>query len=86
MTDKRNNELTKIFDSMRDGISTVVAESHDLLSINKDNTITDILDTVIEKLKILNYFDSFAFYEIKDLIDFERTHCYPDIEFPSSGT
>lgn len=77
MTDNRNNELNEIYASMHDGISSVVAVSHDLLSLNKDNTITDVLNSLIEKLKVLNYFDSFAFYEVIDLIDFERTHCHP---------
>ena len=56
---------------MHDGIASVVAVSNDLLSLNKDNTVDDILGVLSEKLRILDYFDSFAFYEIKDLIDFE---------------
>ena len=77
MTDN-NKELSNIYNYMHDGISSVVAVSNDLLLLNKDNTITDVIDLLTEKLKILNYFDSFAFYEIKDLIDFQQTHCYPD--------
>lgn len=80
MSDNKRNELNKIYTSMHDGISSIVAVSHDLLSLSKNNTTSDILDLLMEKIKALNYFDSFAFYEIKDLIDFEETHCYPDNE------
>lgn len=53
MTDNRNNELNEIYASMHDGISSVVAVSHDLLSLNKDNTITDVLNSLIENLRFL---------------------------------
>ena len=78
MADINKKDLSNIYNFMHDGISSVVAVSNDLLSLNKDNTVDDIIDLLIEKLKILDYFDSFAFYEIKDLIDFEQTHCYPE--------
>ncbi len=77
MTDINKKDFNNIYNFMHDGISSVVTVSNDLLSLNKDNTVDDIIDLLIEKLKILDYFDSFAFYEIKDLIDFEQTHCYP---------
>lgn len=75
---KSKKDLNQIYSYMHDGISSVVAVSNDLLSLNKDNSVTDVIDLLTEKLKNLNYFDSFAFYEIKDLIDFQQTHCYPE--------
>lgn len=65
---------------MREGISTVVTVSNDLLSLNKDNTIDDAINLISEKLKALDYFDSFAVYKIKDLIDFNQSFCFPEIE------
>lgn len=78
MPDINKNDFNDIYNYMHDGISSVVAVSNDLLSLNKDNTVDDILDLLSEKLKILDYFDSFAFYKIKDLIDFEQSFCYPE--------
>ena len=78
MTDINKKDLNNIYNFMHDGIASVVAVSNDLLSLNKDNTVDDILNLLSEKLRILDYFDSFALYEIKDLIDFEQTHCYPE--------
>ena len=75
-----SKELGDIYNFMHDGISTVVSVSNELLSLNKDNSVDDALDLLIEKLKILDYFDSFAFYKIKDLIDFEQSYCYPKTE------
>ena len=63
---------------MHDGISSVVTVSNDLLSLNKDNTVDDVLEILVEKLKILDYFGSFALYKIKDLIDFEQSFCFPE--------
>jgi len=62
---------------MHDGISTVVTASNDLLSLSKDNTVDDVFKLLSEKLKTLDYFDSFSFYKIKDLIDFEQSLCCP---------
>ncbi len=62
---------------MHDGLSSVVAISNELLS-SSHNSVDAVLDLLTEKLKMLDYFDSFAFYDIKDLIDFKQTHCYPD--------
>lgn len=78
MTDINKKDLNNIYNFMHDGISSVVAVSNDLLSLNKENTVDDVLDLLSEKLKILDYFDSFAFYKIKDLIDFEQSFCYPE--------
>lgn len=78
MTDKNNDELNYIYNHIHDGISSVVAVSNDLLSLNKDKTTADIIRLLSEKIIALDYFDSFAFYEIKDLIDFQQTHCYPE--------
>ena len=78
MTDINNIDLNYIYNFMHDGISSVVAVSNDLLSLNKDNTVDDVLDLLSEKLKMLDYFDSFAFYKVKDLIDFEQSFCYPE--------
>ena len=46
-----NKELSDIYNFMHDGISTVVSVSNDLLSLNKDNSIDDALDLLIEKLE-----------------------------------
>lgn len=73
-----NKKLSSINNDMHDGISCVVSISNDLLALNKENTITDVIDLLTEKLKTLNDFDSFAFYEVIDLIDFQQTHCYPE--------
>ena len=75
-----NKELGDIYNFMHDGISTVVSVSNELLSLNKDNSVDDALDLLAEKLKMLNYFDAFAFYKIKDLIDFKQSFCYPETE------
>ncbi|MDH5660030.1 MAG: ATP-binding protein [Gammaproteobacteria bacterium] len=75
-----NKELSNIYNFMHDGISTVVSVSNDLLSLNKDNSVDDALDLLTEKLKMLNYFDAFAFYKVKDLIDFNQSFCYPETE------
>ena len=73
-----NIELNNIFNFMHDGISSVVSISNDLLSLNKNNTVDDALEILSEKIIMLNYFDSFAFYKIKDLIDFEQSFCFPE--------
>lgn len=78
MIDKDKELLNNINSFMHEGISSVVAISHELLSLKKDSSVDDVLNLLTDKLKILDYFDSFAFYEIKDLIDFQQTHCYPD--------
>ena len=78
MTENRNNELNKVYSFIHDGISSVVDVNNDLLSLPKGSTPSDVIDILTEKLKTLAYFDSFAFYEIKDLIDFQQTHCYPE--------
>lgn len=78
MTEDTNNELNQVYSFIHDGISSVVDVNNDLLSLPKSSTPSDVLDILTEKLKILAYFDSFAFYEIKDLIDFQQTHCYPE--------
>ena len=75
-----NKDLKNIYNFMHDGISAVVSVSNDLLSLNKDNSIDDALDLLSEKLKMLDYFDAFAFYKIKDLIDFKQSFCYPETE------
>jgi signal transduction histidine kinase/CheY-like chemotaxis protein/HPt (histidine-containing phosphotransfer) domain-containing protein len=75
-----NKDLKNIYNFMHDGISTVVAVSNDLLSLNKDNTADDAIDLLSEKLKMLDYFDAFAFYKIKDLIDFKQSFCFPETE------
>lgn len=77
VTDINKNEFNDIYNFMHDGISTVVEVSNELLSLNKNNTVNDVLDLLTKKLISLDCFDSFSFYEIKDLIDFEQTHCYP---------
>lgn len=77
MTDKDKELLNNINNFMHEGISSVVAVSNELLSLKKDSSVDDVLNLLTDKLKILDYFDSFAFYEIKDLIDFQQTHCYP---------
>lgn len=77
MTDKDKELLNNINLFMHEGISSVVAVSNELLSLKKDSSVDDVLKLLTDKLKVLDYFDSFAFYEIKDLIDFHQTHCYP---------
>lgn len=81
MTDINKHDLDDLNDInifMHEGISSVVAVSNELLSLNIESTVDDVLDLLTERLKSLDYFDSFAFYEIKDLIDFQQTHCYPE--------
>ncbi len=71
-------ELNNIYTIMHDGISSVVSINSELLSLTRKNTIDDVLTILAEKLKMLDYFDSFAFYKIKDLIEFEQSYCFPD--------
>lgn len=78
MTDMNNKDLNNIYNFMHDGISSVVAVSNDLLSLNKNSRDDDVLEILAERLKVLDYFDSFSFYKIKDLIDFKQTYCYPE--------
>ena len=78
MADFNKKNLNNIFNFIHDGISSVVSISNDLLSLNTDDTVDDVLNMLAEKLKILDYFDSFAFYKIKDLIDFKQSFCYPE--------
>ena len=78
MKDTEKDLLNNINNFMHEGISSVVAVSNELLSLKKDSSVDDVLDLLADKLKVLDYFDSFAFYEIKDLIDFQQTHCYPE--------
>ncbi len=70
-------ELNHIYTIMHDGISSVVSINSELLSLSRKNTMDDVLTILAEKLKMLDYFDSFAFYKIKDLIEFEQSYCYP---------
>ena len=80
MSDSDSKELDDLNDInifMHEGISSVVNVSNELLSLNKESNIDDVLNLLTDRLRSLNYFDSFAFYEIKDLIDFQQTHCYP---------
>ncbi len=74
------DKLSNIYSYMHEGISSVVDVSNELLSLSKENTVSDVMNTLTEKLIQLDYFDSFAFYEIKDLIDFEQSYCYPESE------
>ncbi len=78
MAEINKNEFTDVYNFMHDGISSVVDVSNNLLSLNKNNTVNDILNLLSEKLIAFDCFDSFSFYEIKDLIDFQQTHCYPE--------
>ncbi|MCK4865307.1 MAG: response regulator [Gammaproteobacteria bacterium] len=78
MSDKDKEILNNINNFMHEGISSVVAVSNELLSLKKDSSADNVLNLLTDKLKILDYFDSFAFYEIKDLIDFQQTHCHPE--------
>jgi len=78
VTDKDKELLNNINNFMHEGISSIVAVSNELLSLKKGSSVDDVLELLSDKLKILDYFDSFAFYEIKDLIDFQQTHCYPE--------
>jgi len=78
VTDIDDKNLKEIYHSLHDSISSVVSISNDLLSLNKDIDINDILSLLKEKLKQLNYFDSFAFYQIVEQIEFKQSHCYPE--------
>ncbi len=78
VSDKDKEILNNINNFMHEGISSVVAVSNELLSLKKDSSADNVLNLLTDKLKILDYFDSFAFYEIKDLIDFQQTHCHPE--------
>jgi len=78
VSDKDKELLNNINNFMHEGISSVVAVSNELLSLKKDSSVDDVFNLLTDKLKMLDYFDSFAFYEIRDLIDFQQTHCYPD--------
>jgi len=77
MSEVDKNNLNDIYTSMHEGISSVVSISNDLIGLNEETDVDDILNLLKEKLKQLNYFDSFAFYKIKDAIDFVQTHVYP---------
>ena len=77
MKDTEKDLLNNINNFMHEGISSVVAVSNELLSLKNNSSVDDVLNLLTDKLRILDYFDSFAFYEIKDLIDFQLTHCYP---------
>lgn len=78
MTDINNNDLNNIYNFMHDGISSVVSISNELLSLNKNSRDDDVLEILAERLKVLDYFDSFSFYKIKDLIDFKQSYCFPE--------
>lgn len=78
MADIDDKNLTEIYKHLHTGISSVVSISNDLLSLNKDTVLHDILSLLKEKLKQLNFFDSFAFYEIQDQIEFKQSHCHPE--------
>jgi len=73
-----NKSIKDVYHFMHEGISSIVNVIHDLLSLNKNCTDDDVLKLLVEKLKKLDYFDSFAFYEIKNLIEFEQTYCFPE--------
>lgn len=83
MTDIDKNNYKEIYDFMYDGISSVVDVSNDFLSLAKGSSDDDALTILSEKLKSMDYFDSFAFYEIKDLIEFKQTYCHPESECDS---
>ncbi len=70
-------DFRQIYGFMHEGISAIVTASAELLSLNKQHGIDDALAILAENLKLLDYFDSFAFYKIRDLIDFEQSYCYP---------
>ena len=78
MSDINENNLKEIYYRLHEGISSVVSISNDLLSLNKDADIDDILSLLKEKFKQLDYFDSFAFYEIQNQIYFKQTKCHPE--------
>ena len=73
-----NNDLTDIYTLLHDSIASIVSISNDLLSLKSDDNIDDILNILKEKLKQLNYFDSFAFYKVHEQIYFKQSHCYPE--------
>ena len=75
MTVEKSSDINDIYNFLHDGMSSVVSISNDLLSLHKEHSVDDVLEILFEKLKILNYFDSFALYKIKDLIDFEQSFC-----------
>ena len=78
MPDIDDIELKEIYHNLHDGISSVVSISNDLLSLNKDAVLNDIFALLKEKFKQLSMFDSFAFYEIQDQIEFTLSHCHPN--------
>ncbi len=80
MTVEKSSDINDIYNFLHDGMSSVVSISNDLLSLHKEHSVDDVLEILFEKLKILNYFDSFALYKIKDLIDFEQSFCFPESE------
>ncbi len=80
MTEEKARDINDIYNFLHDGMSSVVSISNDLLSLHKEHSVDDVLEILFEKLKILNYFDSFALYKIKDLIDFEQSFCFPETE------
>lgn len=73
-----NDNITLVYNLMHEGISSVVSISNDLLSLKQEGNIDDILGILKEKLKQMNYFDSFAFYKVKDQIDFIQSQCHPE--------
>ena len=78
MTDENSRDINDIYNFLHNGMSSVVSISNDLVSLNKNHTVDDVLEILFDKLKVLNYFDSFALYKIKDLIDFEQSFCFPE--------
>ena len=74
---EENKNIYDIYNFMRNGVSSVASISNELLSLTKNNNTHDIISLLVDKFKALDCFDSFSFYEVKDLIDFEQTHCYP---------
>jgi len=77
VVDFTEKDIANVYELMHEGISSVVSISYELLALNKEADINDILELLKEKIKHLNYFDSFAFYQIKDQIDFVQSHCHP---------
>lgn len=77
MVEENPKNLNAIYNLLHEGMSSTVSISNELSSLNTGTDIDGILDLLKEKLKQLNYFDSFAFYEIKEQIDFKQTHCHP---------
>ena len=78
MTAENSRDINDIYNFLHNGMSSVVSISNDLVSLNKYHTVDDVLEILFDKLKVLDYFDSFALYKIKDLIDFEQSFCFPE--------